>query len=185
MRSANRSWMTLGGALALLAGFCRVSAADVPNADTVSGAWQEHKVTFSYVGFTSSFTCDGLELHVRQILVHLGARQDAHVRASGCGGPYNTPTHSAWVDTDFHTLAPVADAAPGSVKAVWAALEVTPRRPSFMGDGDCELIREMKDLITQNFALRDVEYRTSCYPHTFAVDGFAVKGQSLQALPRA
>jgi hypothetical protein len=41
----------------------------------------------------------------------------------------------------------------------------------------------MKDLITQNFTLRDVEYRTSCYPHQISLDGFAVKGQTLRAMP--
>ena len=38
-------------------------------------------------------------------------------------------------------------------------MEVTTRRPYFMRNGDCELIQEMKDLITQNFSLRDVAYR--------------------------
>ncbi len=52
-----------------------------------------------------------------------------------------------------------------------------------MGQGDCELIQGMKNLITQNFSLRDVEYRTSCFPHDLATDGFAVKGQALRVLP--
>ena len=168
----------------LLAGFSGLSAAETPAADVVSGVWQQHKVTFNYVGYTALFTCDGLELRVRQILVLLGARNDAKVRANGCPGPYNGPSRTAWVTADFHSLAPAAAAEPG-VKAHWAALELTPKRPDFMGDGDCELIQGMKDLITQSFALRDVEYRTSCYPNQISLDGFEVKGQSLKALPRA
>jgi hypothetical protein len=52
-----------------------------------------------------------------------------------------------------------------------------------MGDGDCELVQEMKDLITKNFTLRDVQYRADCYPHEVTLDSFAVKVQTLTPLP--
>jgi hypothetical protein len=41
----------------------------------------------------------------------------------------------------------------------------------------------MKDVITQNFSLRDIEYRTSCFPNSQSLDGFAIKGQALRAVP--
>jgi len=149
--------------------------------DTVSGAWQNHKLTFNYFGFTTLYTCDGLEEHVRQILVHLGARKDAKVSAAGCPGPFGTPSRDASVRLDFYTLAPVAEGS-DAVKARWAPMELAPHRPSFVGDGDCELIQEMKDLITKNFSLRDVDYRTSCFPHAVTIGAFEVKGQALRAL---
>jgi hypothetical protein len=180
----------LVGAMALLGGLyltgappCR--AADQPPdrpADVVTGAWQHHKVNFSYIGYTSHFTCDGLEERVRAILLHLGARKDARVVASGCPGPIGATSRTAWVDADFYTLAPADAGGKDTVKASWTPLEVTPKRPSFMGDGDCELIQAMKDLITQNFTLRDIEYRTDCVPHELTMDGFAVKGQVLRTL---
>jgi hypothetical protein len=161
-----------------------VAAADIAAADPVSGEWQHHKLTFNYVGFTTSYTCDGLEAHVRQILLHLGARKDAKVTATGCPGPYNTPSHSAWVDIDFYTLVPAPDAAAsGTIKARWTPFELTPRRPSFMGEGACELIQGMKGVITQNFSLRGIEYRTDCFPHETTFDAFAVKAQALRASP--
>jgi hypothetical protein len=155
-----------------------------PPAEIVTGAWQHHKVSFSYFGITSLYTCDGLEEHVREILLHLGARRDLKVHASGCPGPFNAPSHSAWVGADFYALAPAADAnGPDTIQARWTALEVTPRRPHFMGDGDCELVQGMKDLITKNFSLRDIEYRTDCVPHEVWMDSYAVKGQALRAVP--
>jgi hypothetical protein len=192
MRHANRAWTCVWGAAAVLGGWvcgspsghAAVQTDAVPPADVVTSAWQHHKVTFNYVGFTSLYTCDGLEDHVRQILLHLGARKDANVRASGCPGPYGRPSQTAWVNADFYTLAPAAAAgASDTVQARWTALEVTPQRPSFMGDGDCELVQEMKDLITKNFSLRNIEYHTDCVPHEIVLDGFAVKGQALKALP--
>ena len=183
--------MSLWGAVAILGGLsCGQSSnaaavdAATPPAEIVTGAWQHHTVMFNYFGVTSLYTCDGLEDQVRQILLHLGARKDAKVYASGCPGPYNTPSNTAWVKADFYTPTPAAAEAEGPdiVKARWTALEVTPRRPNFMGDGDCELIQEMKDLIIKNFSLRGVEYRTSCFPHEVSLDSYAVKGQALRAV---
>ena len=64
----------------------------------------------------------------------------------------------------------------------WTPLSVTPVRPSFMGDGDCELVQEMKPLITENFTLRDVAYRTDCFAHEITLNGFSVTGQALKAV---
>jgi hypothetical protein len=191
MRHAVRTWISLWGAVAVLGGLSYaplsnsvgVDTAATPLGHIVTGSWQHHEVTFNYFGITSLYTCDGLEDQVHQILLHLGARKDAKVYASGCPGPYNAPSRTAWVKADFYTLAPAADAgSPDAVKARWTGVEVTARRPSFMGDGDCELIQAMKDLILKNFSLRDVEYRTSCVPHEVSMDSYAVKGQALRAV---
>jgi hypothetical protein len=192
MRSANHAWMSFWGAAAaiLLSGASAQSGAASeaagPAGDVVSGAWQHHQVRFTYIGFTALFTCSGLEDHVRQILVHLGARKDAKVSATGCPGPPDTPSGSAWVDADFYSLAPTDNPAePDMVKAHWTTLQVSPRRPQFMGGGDCELMQGMKDLITKNFTLRNVEYNTSCFPHDVSLAGFELKGQALRAVPES
>ena len=183
--------MSLWGAVAALSGLVLGLPANSAAADSsasalgriVTGSWQHHQVTFNYFGITSLYTCDGLEDQVRRILLHLGARQDAKVYASGCPGPYNAPSRTAWVKAEFYTLAPAADAAGSdTLKASWTPLEITPRRPNFMDDGDCELIQGMKDLIMKNFSLRDIEYRTNCVPHEVSMDAYAVKGQALRAV---
>jgi hypothetical protein len=193
MRKTIRSGISLAVAAALLIGLscwvhiarAAVHTADSPPGDIAAGAWQHHKVSFNYVGFTALYACQGLEDQVRQILLYLGARKDVHVSARGCPGPLDTPSHNASVNADFYTLAPVAGAgASDTVKARWTAFELTPRHPGFMGDGDCELMEGMKDLITKNFSLRDLEYRTDCYPNAVTPDSFAVKAQALRALPQ-
>ena len=54
-----------------------------------------------------------------------------------------------------------------------------------MGRGDCELVGELKDLISKNFSLRDLNYRTDCVPHQLTLDDFSVKAQALKPLPAA
>lgn len=177
----------LGAALGLAA-LAAAADAPVPAADIVPATWQHHKITISYYGITSLYTCSGLEDHVRDILLLLGARKDAKVNATGCPGP-DVPSHTAWIQMDFDTLRPAgaayADAASAAqtVRSYWAARELSPQRPSFMGSGDCELVEQMKDSISKSFALRDVLYRTDCVPHEITLDAFDVKGEALVAAP--
>jgi hypothetical protein len=183
MESSEVSVMRIFTAAVVLGAWAGLAAADTVPADVVSSQWQHHKVKFNYVGFTTLYTCDGLETHVRQILLHLGARKDVHVTAAGCPGPYDSPSHTAWVGADFYALAPADAGQPDAVQARWTALSVTPQRPSFMGEGDCELVQEMKPLITENFTLRNVDYRTDCFPREITLNGFSVTGQALRPLP--
>src|SRR5882762_7567558 len=75
-----------------------------PDVALVAGSWQHHTVKLNYYGITALYTCSGLEDHVKDILVHFGARKDAKVRASGCFRGPDSPSHSAWIDADFYTL---------------------------------------------------------------------------------
>jgi hypothetical protein len=191
MRQTSRRWVSVSALLPILiAGWCGLparalaQAADAASADIVLGAWQHHKASFNYVGFTSLYTCDALEDNVRQILRYLGARKDARASATGCVGSFHTPSRTAFVNADFYSLAPIGDAeGADAVKAGWTQFSLAPRRPDFMGEGDCELVQAMKDLITKNFSLRDLEYRTECVPNEVTLDSFAVKGQVLKTLP--
>lgn len=191
MRHANRFWIVASAAMLamsvaaapVIAGPSSAGSAvvEAPAGEVIAGTWQHHKVTMNYFGITSLYTCDGIEEHVREILIYLGARKDVKVRATGCPGPYDTPSRSIWVNADFYSLAPAAETgSAGTVQAHWAALELNPTRPTFMGGGDCELIEQLKDLTLKNFSLRNVDYRTSCVPHEVVINGFSVTGQALK-----
>ena len=123
-----------------------------------------------------------MENDVRLILRYFGARKDVKVSASGCpGGGPDRPTHNAWVSADFYTLSPTETAASGAVKAHWTTVDVTDQHPQFMDRGSCELIKSMKRVLIDNFSLRDIDYRTSCFPYSQSPNDFSVKGEALKA----
>jgi hypothetical protein len=95
-----------------------------------------------------------------------------------------TTRRNAIVDIDFYSLAASPDAnAADTVQARWTPLEVTANRPYFIGHGDCELIDEMQDVLSKNFSLRNLKYRTNCIPHEINVNDFSVKAEILKPLP--
>lgn len=150
----------------------------------VAAQWKKHEVEFVYHGFTSYYTCDGLEEKVRQILLHFGARKGAKAIATGCPYGPSSPSHTAWVKAEFESL--VAGDPEGGASAVessWQALELRPRRPSWMGDGECEIVEQLKPLLTASFALQDLDYRTRCVPHQVSMADYGVTGKVLRAKP--
>ena len=175
-------WIAATAAAASLA--CAAAYA-APTPTPEATAWQHHSAKFNFSGFTSAYTCDGMEGKVRQIMEFLGARKDMTVKASGCPRGSNSLSHMVWVTLEFDTLAPApAGAATADlVPAQWTEFRLTAQRPFFMDAGDCELIEAMKPMLTANFSLRALDYSTTCTPHEVTFADFRIKGEVLKADP--
>jgi len=170
--------------IVLAATLLGITASSQAAAASLSGAaepsvWQRHQATINHYGITAVYTCDGLEDKVRALLLYFGARADLKVHASGCLGP-NRPSRTASVSTDFYTLAAAAAGDPDAVPGSWSGVTITPMRPSWMGGGECELVAEMKGLLSKSFSMRGVDYRASCYPHEVSVADYSIRAEVLK-----
>ncbi len=54
--------------------------ADAPSAGE-PGVWQKHQYSFAFMGFTSTYSCDGLADKLKLLLIAAGARHDVKSRA--------------------------------------------------------------------------------------------------------
>lgn len=168
-------------ALALQALPSRAAEQAVPQAAT----WQAHHATLIYEPYTSQYTCDGLRSKVREIFLFLGARKDLKILASGCG-PSEFPMGAASVSVDFSTLIAAPSAGSSSVvQAYWTPTRVMPGLPNFIEAGDCELVAQMRKVLTDDFAWQNLDYRTLCTPHDVSVDSFKLQGLVLKTNPGA
>jgi hypothetical protein len=162
----------MAGALAgwLLAGTALAAPEPVP------GMWQDHQIELAYLGFTSRYSCDGLQSKLELLLRQLGARQDAKVSAFGCDRGFGTPSRFPRATMKFATLQPVdagsgaAAAAPATTPAppvagVWRAVQLAPHRPFNLEDGDCELMEQFRDKVLPLFSTRDQQLNLNCVPH--------------------
>src|SRR5216684_2991796 len=68
-----------------------VSFADGAPASTDPGVWQEHVYTFQFMGFTTTYSCDGLADKVKVLLLAAGARADSKSRSGVCSRSYGRP----------------------------------------------------------------------------------------------
>lgn len=174
-------WITAMTLAVLTLGAAASQADNSAAAPAQPSAWQHREATFTYTGFTSAYSCDGLEDKVRSILKFFGAR-NPHVQASGCPRGPDSLSHVVWAKVDFDTLrAAGGDTPPGNiVQARYTPFTLNSQRPFFMGEGDCELIYSMKPMLVASFSFQNLSYDTACTPHELTFNDFRVNGEVLQ-----
>ncbi len=191
MRYASASIaVTLTAAITLGSATCLAEPLPSDTAPAVTGdtasqgyAWKHHHVRVDFMGFTSAYTCDGIEGKVRDILRYLGARKDVTVQAHGCPRGPNSLEHMIWLIIDFNALAPAPDgtAEADLVHAQWTPIKIDSQHPFFMGQGDCELLDALKAVVTTNFPARSFAYNTNCAPYQVSLIDFRIQGEVLKA----
>lgn len=128
------------------------------------GTWQNHKYTFQFMGFTSTYSCDGLADKLRELLLAAGARADVKSEPGACAAPFGRPDKFARADLNFYTLAPADPGAAGAVNGVWRPVSFGYHSPQDLQRGDCELIEQFRTQVLPMFTSRKVVNNTTCIP---------------------
>lgn len=151
------------------------AAADSGN---VTAAWVPKEVKFVYVGFTTKYSCDGLQDRVRSLLLQLGARADLKVIRYGCIG-VNRPETTPGVNIVMHVLQPTSATAEQTVAAHWKRVDLLADRNIVDASGDCELISQLHREVLPLFAARQIDYSAACAAHQPIVGGTRLKADVL------
>jgi hypothetical protein len=160
--------------------------ADVP---AVPAVWTPKQLRFTFMGFTATYSCDGLATKVRDVLLALGARpSNLKVNPYGCSRGFGTPSEFPSVAANFEVLVPLPPqgAAPQAevVPAHWQNVVVAPRDEPLRAAGDCELSEQVKTSILPAFSPREVTYSSTCIPHQLQVGGTHLSAEVLIADPQ-
>ncbi len=142
--------------------------APAPAPAPAPGEWQKHKYTFAYLGFTSTYSCDGLADQLKRLLLAAGARADAKSEPGVCASPYGRPDKFARADLTFYTLAPLDQGGPPGEKpasGVWRTVALAPHSPQGLQIGDCELVDQFRAQVLPMFTTRNVVNKVTCVPH--------------------
>ncbi len=168
----------------------RAAAAGAPAAAEapVAATWQKHETVFTYMGFTSHYSCGGLEDTLTFLLRLAGARSDAKVRAA-CTSPMGGPQRISTANLTFYTLAPVSSgnaSAAGSqaVSGAWKSVKLRAGSPTQIGGGDCELVEQFARDLLPMFTTRNVENRMTCVPREANLFGIDLQFGVLAPLPQ-
>jgi hypothetical protein len=176
-----KSLTALLASVTLVMGAAAADSARAATAGSVQpSVWQHRHVSTAYFGVTTVYTCVSIENTVKRVLLYFGARPDLKVRASCYNLIY--PVRSAVVYSDFYTLEPAPAGATDTVPGQWVGVQLMPQRPRFMDPGQCELVDQIKGLITKDFSLRDLRYHTICTPYDETLFDYDVQAQVLKPL---
>jgi hypothetical protein len=152
------------------------------DATHVPGSWQQHKYSFAYLGFTSTYSCDGLADKLKTLLLAAGARPDAKSEPGACARGFGRPDKFARADLTFYTLAPLAaNANEAPVDGIWRVVAFGYQSPRGLQIGDCELVEQFKYQVLPMFTTRNVAQQTTCIPHQESGSVINLKFESLVA----
>jgi hypothetical protein len=148
-----------------------------------AGVWQKHEYSFEFMGFTSTYSCDGLADKLKMLLIASGARPDAKARAGACASGFGRPDKFARADLTFYTLAPAGSDTSDSkpVDGTWIPVTIAPHRPRELDTGDCELVEQFRSNVLGMFTTRNVASRTTCVPHQLSGSTIDLKFESFVA----
>ncbi len=150
------------------------------------GVWQKHQYSFAFMGFTTTYSCDGLADKLKVLLIAAGARHDAKSRPGACASGFGRPDKFARADLTFYTLAPGGsntDSAANPVEGTWRTVAFADRSPRELGTGDCELVEQFRSSVLPMFTTRNIDNRTTCIPHQNSGSVINLKFESLAAPP--
>jgi hypothetical protein len=147
--------------------------------------WTPKELRFTYMGFTSHYSCDGLADKMRSIVLQLGARSDLKIRETPCSGQLGRPTEFPGVTVNMNVLTPwdatSANATVTPVPAHWKLVEISTDRDPLREAGDCELIEQVKTRVLPLFTTRNIDYRSTCIPNQLQIGGTVLKAEVLIA----
>lgn len=162
----------------------------------VAGVWQKHEYVFSYAGFTSQYSCDGIADKVKLLLLAAGARDDLSVRGS-CSDPRGSASRIAVARATFHTLAPApvaptASDTPGAgptaavdgAAGAWKAVAFKERAPSWLEAGDCELVEQFDRELLPLFTTRNRQSHMTCVPNQYQLGSITLRFEVFAPLPK-
>jgi hypothetical protein len=150
------------------------------------GIWQQHQYSFAFLGFTSTYSCDGLADKLKVLLLAAGARADVKSTPGACAAEFGRPDKFARADLSFYTLVPggsATGAAATPVQGVWRSVDFEPHEPRELGIGDCELVEQFRDSVLPMFATRNLDSHTTCIPHEESGSTLALKFEAFAAAP--
>lgn len=183
IRHGRTSRCLAGGTAAALA---VVFAAGTPAFGAEQAVWVKKNIFFIYHGFTSTYSCQGLQDTVTSVLLQLGARKSGmNLRQTNCASGFNAPTANPGVSGSFYVLEPASSSGSGAVEAEWQTVNVhigpADRDATGRGkQGTCELVDQVKKKILPLFSTRNVKFESICQPNTMLIRGSTLQAEVLK-----
>jgi hypothetical protein len=169
----------------VICGVAIAASAGESATDPEQGVWQQHEYSFQFLGFTTTYSCDGLASKLKVLLIAAGARADAKSTSAGCVGGYGSPDKFARANLKFYTLAPIGNGENASppINGVWHSVAIADRSPREVAPGDCELIEQFRDKVLPMFTTRNVDNRMTCVPNQVSGSVINLKFEVFAGLP--
>jgi hypothetical protein len=143
----------------------------------VPALWAPHALIVDLDDLPKTYTCDELWYRFRALLLDLGARADSlNIMA------YHCTTRSPSVEVQFALpeVLPRARSGVADFEARAQTVRVFAGHPAPFDAGDCELVRQIRDVLLPELPVQVVSFQGSCASHTPARRRFDLELQAFE-----
>lgn len=169
--------------LSSLVGVAGSGSAATETASSQRAEWVPKDVHFVFQGFTTKYSCAGLQAKVKDALLQLGARKGLRVEEGACSSPAGGPEPFPNLNVKMSVLQ-LLSPDNGDTKAVpahWHTVDLRLDRDPLWQAEDCELLEQIKHTFLPLFTARNVDYHSSCVPHQVSPGGTWLRAEVLVA----
>lgn len=184
LRGGGRRHAIAWAAVLLLAGSV-AHAESQPDAAVVEAVWKPQRINFVYRGYSTLYTCSGLQEKLEKILTTVGARGGVELRAYSCDDALSiarfeialtSPVEATPENVEELTTYDAHDALIARVRgerlasaedlqrfpAVWKTISFARSREMRLEPGDCELVLQLRRHILPRMSVQIVRDRVRC-----------------------
>lgn len=156
-----------------------------PDAAVVEAVWKPQRINFVYRGYSTLYTCSGLQAKLEKILTTVGARGGVDLRAYSCDDALSiarfeialtSPVEATAENVEELTTYDARDALIARVRgerlasaedlqrfpAVWKTISFARSRELRLEPGDCELVLQLRRHILPRMSVQIVSDRVRC-----------------------
>lgn len=158
----------------------------VAESGEIHANWQRHEIEFTYMGFTTRYSCGGLRDKMKVLLRHAGARPDYKVSTRACAdGPGRVTPFPRVRLVFFAPGVPALGQRELGAPAVarWRPVVFVRRQPRELEVGDCELVEQFRERVLPSFTTRQVSSDIHCIPYQLSGSSFSLRFEVLEGLP--
>lgn len=131
--------------------------------------WEPHTVFLRLHNLPRPYSCAQLREKLHDVLVRIGAREDAQIHPSRCERAFAAAARSPSVRLSFHIPRAVQGrSAAGEIQAASRTVRLAPGEPPSIEASDCELLRQIKAALPGRVAA----FRLACLAPRIATPAF-------------
>lgn len=156
-----------------------------PDPAVVEAVWKPQRINFVYRGYSTLYSCSGLQAKLEKILTTVGARGGIELRAYSCDDELSTarfqivlasPVEATQENVAALTTYDAHDELAARVRgeqlasaedlprfpAVWKTISFARSREMRLEPGDCELVQQLRRHILPRLSVQIVSDRVQC-----------------------
>jgi hypothetical protein len=157
-----------------------ISSAQAAPQAAQPAVWVAHDLNIDFHNLPGRYSCDDLWHKFHDVLLVLGARPDLKILTVRCERASRSP--SVRLQFSIPELVKPTPMRGMVINAAATTIRLEPGHPASLNEGDCELLRQMKDRLLAPMSQRVVSFNLACSAPPSRGARFNISVQTLKPL---